>query len=163
IHLDQHSDLAAHVNVRPHGALRRDARLALFEFGLARLAQNFDGLVEIATRLGERFLAGHHPGLSLFSQISNHFLRNFCHQNSPHNYSPSTDKKGEAAQGADGAPVEINNTLESNITPRSRLGPGPFPPQPFQLLAAARWPPLPSPPRAPPRDVSPPRRFRPPR
>src|SRR5262245_30502692 len=153
------------MDVRAHGAFRGDARLALLEFGLARLAQDIDGLVEIAASLGERLLAGHHTGLRLLPQFLNHFCRNFCHK-----CSPSICKNGAAAHGAYGCAVEINKTLDSNITPRSRPEPGPFRPQPqaSRRLAEPRLR-LPEPPwLAPallssPPDGLRPRQFRPPR
>src|SRR5205085_2828439 len=79
VDFDQHTDLAAHVNVRADRAFGRDPPFLLLRRREAALAQDFNRLLFVATRFGERVLTLHHPRARLLSQRLHARCRNLCH------------------------------------------------------------------------------------
>src|SRR6266545_2211698 len=69
VHLDEHPDLAAHVDVARDGALGRGARRLLRGGGEPLLAEQLLGLHEVAARLCEHLLAVHHPRPGLLPEL----------------------------------------------------------------------------------------------
>ena len=78
VDLDQHADLAAHVDVVADDPFLGGAAGALGGRGHALLAQDLDRLVEVAAGLGQRRLAVHHPGSGLVAELLHHLCRD-CH------------------------------------------------------------------------------------
>src|SRR5512133_703962 len=69
VHLDEHADLAAHVDVARDRALGRGARGLLRGGGEPLLAEQLLRLREVAARLGEHLLAVHHPRPGLLPEL----------------------------------------------------------------------------------------------
>src|SRR6266436_2112874 len=79
VDLDQHADLAAQVDVRPHRALCGAAAGLLPRRGQALLPQPGDRLLDVAARLQQGLLAVHHPRAGLLAQVLHHRRRHFRH------------------------------------------------------------------------------------
>src|SRR5712664_1850053 len=79
VDLDQHADLAAQVDVRPHRALCGAAAGLLPRRGQALLPQPGDRLLDVAARLQQGLLAVHHPRAGLLAQVLHHRRCHFRH------------------------------------------------------------------------------------
>src|SRR5207248_3722222 len=135
VHLDQHADLAAHVDVRPDGALGRGAPGFLLRRGQPLLAQPIDRLLQVATGFLQRLLAVHHPRAGLLAQVLHHRRRDLSH----FAYASGFSSAGAAA-GSPSPPPSCGLRTTSTSGPPSRETTG----------RAARGPPRPKP-RPPPR------------
>src|SRR6266540_1399694 len=83
VHLDEHPDLAAHVDVARDGALGRGARRLLRGGGEPLLAEQLLGLHEVAARLCEHLLAVHHPRPGLLPELLHELRADLGHLESP--------------------------------------------------------------------------------
>src|SRR5437763_14318943 len=79
VHLDEHADLSAQVDVGTDRAFGRAPPRLLPGGGEALLAQPGDRLVDVARRFGQRLLAIHHPRAGLLAQVLHHRRSHFCH------------------------------------------------------------------------------------
>src|SRR5256712_1687477 len=80
VHLDEHADLSAQMDVCPHGALGSAAAGLLACRGQALLAQPGDGPLRVPVRLHQRLLAIHHPCAGLLAQVLHHRRSHFRHR-----------------------------------------------------------------------------------
>ena len=79
VHLDEHTDLAAGVNVAGHRAFAGHARRLLGRNRNALFAQDHDGLLHIALGFGQGLLAIHHWSPGFFPEVFHLCCRNICH------------------------------------------------------------------------------------
>src|SRR5579862_9302789 len=83
VDLDQHADLAAGVDVAGHRAFAGGARRLLGRGGNALLAENDDGLLDIALGFREGVLAVHHGSVGLVAKLF-HLCCGYVHGSSAH-------------------------------------------------------------------------------
>ncbi len=79
VYFDQHTHLAAHVNIGSNHALGSHAAFLLFGGRQAALAQDFNCSLFIAFGFGDGFLTVHHSGACLFAQRFDRGCVYFCH------------------------------------------------------------------------------------
>src|SRR5438067_7227467 len=79
VHLDEHADLSAQMDVGADRAFGGAAPRLLPGGGEALLPQPGDRLVDVAGRLDQRLLAVHHPRAGLLAQVLDHRRSHFCH------------------------------------------------------------------------------------
>ena len=87
VHLDQHANLAAGVNVAPHRSFTGHARRLLRRHRDTLLAKNYDCLLHVSLGFGQSLLAIHHRGPSLLPEIL-HLCRRNIHCSSTHKSFP---------------------------------------------------------------------------
>jgi hypothetical protein len=83
VHLHEHADAAAHVDVAADDALGGGAAGALGGGGESRLAEQGDGLFHVATGIGERLLALHHAGAGPVAKLLDQGCCDLCHVVTP--------------------------------------------------------------------------------